>query len=874
LEVKARIPGWLVPASLAACLLNPHTYHVFMLPAEISPATWTSGLRGDIRYQPLFSSPWTECLTALKALHLIDLAYFGLTLAGVLSFVLNHQALRSWRLLVWLPFAALAAWQQRLIPFFAVVAAPITTLNLQDFLAARAEKKTGRPVGSALFLVLLSRCLLVLVLLALPWLGWLGWLSGIGREERHVAWNVQPDPSLRQAAEVLRMWRSEGLLKDNEHVFAVAPELGSYTAWFSPDEKQFFDQRYSLFAHVAPEYEAVHAALDAESATARRAPPRSQSERGKDWREVFKDHGIAIVVYHERDPLRLTRVLSRLAADPEHWTLLNISGQSVIAGWNEARPPGGFATLSLDPEQLAFGPQNNRARSELPAAPERGPGQLPQRRDFMERLTGPPPPPTWESTAATLYLSYYDETREEQRKQRLRASWNQFAASLTGLPALPSAIPQAIVQLYSSRNLPFQRDVSMKFLTRDELGPFFARTEERSPACLMLVIRAARRAIATNPSDSVAWYRLGVAYLALLNDTYGRLEEAVLPPLYEIRYVQIVTALEEALRLNPDLEDAHYQLYFLYGQRNYLDQALDHGKEVLRLTRRAGRRSGESEEEYADRMEFIQTEVNQTAEIVQDRREKYIAGSPSLQGERMTQTNMALKLGLGRQALDGILLATPADVLGAPGIKLELELMLMLGRVEEVRTILSDRGLRANKHTLRQSTLAPPKDKEKRSAYPVPYVWSSYETLHLLQSAAVGDYAHAREDLQTIRAELMAKRDAIQQQLRNFDNRVWTFLPSFLSGPSPILPTLAALDLRRTMNEKQLMETGALALRAQITDLLTVEGLLALEQGNTDAAHALFDEATRLGSDASDHSVPSVGAPIAGYYLSKTKVGR
>ena len=45
---------------------------------------------------------------------------------------------------VWLPFAILAAWQARMILFLAVVAAPITALNFQDFLASLAAKKTGR----------------------------------------------------------------------------------------------------------------------------------------------------------------------------------------------------------------------------------------------------------------------------------------------------------------------------------------------------------------------------------------------------------------------------------------------------------------------------------------------------------------------------------------------------------------------------------------------------------------------------------------------------------------------------------------------------------------------------------------------------------
>ena len=54
------------------------------------------------------------------------------------------EALRSWRCLVWIAFAALACWQARLVPFFAVVAGPITVLNLGELVPERAFRRPGR----------------------------------------------------------------------------------------------------------------------------------------------------------------------------------------------------------------------------------------------------------------------------------------------------------------------------------------------------------------------------------------------------------------------------------------------------------------------------------------------------------------------------------------------------------------------------------------------------------------------------------------------------------------------------------------------------------------------------------------------------------
>src|SRR5439155_6260599 len=102
----------------------------------------------------------------------------------------------------------------------------------------------------------------------------------------------------------------------------------------------------------------------------------TEGDTEKDWRKVLHDHSIAVVVIYDRDPQRLFAVLHHLADDPQHWTLLAISGQALIFGWNEARPPGAFSPLAFDADRLAFGRQDERTRHALPAAPEDGPKHL------------------------------------------------------------------------------------------------------------------------------------------------------------------------------------------------------------------------------------------------------------------------------------------------------------------------------------------------------------------------------------------------------------------------------------------------------------------------------------------------------------------
>jgi tetratricopeptide (TPR) repeat protein len=865
LEGQRRTPNWLVPAGLAACLVNPFTYHAFTLPSELSTVAWTSGLREDPRFQALFASPWSYAYPPTAGLHPAAVAYFALTVLGLVSFLIHRPALRDWRLVVWLPFALLAAWQARAIPFFVVVAAPITALNWQDFLAGRPgmrKKKDGsrRQIRLSLFLIP-SYFLLALALVALSALTWLGWLTGASRDGRQVGWGLQPDPSLQRATEALHDWRRQGLLPVGQRVFAVSPEVAQYGAWFAPGEKFFFDHRYQLFPTAARDYEVVCRGL---------IPDLGPSdEREKDWRQVLLDNGVGVIIYSDREPQRLFAVLRRVAEDPEHWTLLDVAGQALVVGWIEARPPGVLAALAFDADRLAFGPPDERTRRALPPAPERGPEHLPPPRDFRARAIRLPATPSWESAAATLYLHYADDNEVAQRQRQLQSSLCGYAASLAGLPALPAAFPPAAFQLVSAGNLLFPTGGAPSFLVREQLGPFFAHLVQRSPALPLLAVRAARQAASANSEDANAWLRLGQAYVLLRNATGEGSAYGLLPPLAHLRHVQIATALEQAVRLDPDLEVAHSELAYLYGERNYLDQSLEHRQEEVRLSRRAGPRPGESADELADRLEFLDKDTAKLVKLVEERRRIYASASRPLQGDRLAQAGLALRLGLVRQAVDEILLNSPADLLGSTGIKLELDLLLCLGRADEVRAILDDEVLRAKKHGLHYHDLLPPRGSDGEPLYAIPYHWPAYEWLHVLQTAAVGDYAEAGSEMRVIRSGLKAGHQMLREQHRAVENHLWQFVGGLLSGPRPFLPEATAEILGPYLENRTALQTGEPTLRAQQADLSVLEGLLALEQGDTPAARAAFVEARDLCTSPAGAAIPFAGAPIVALYLGK-----
>jgi hypothetical protein len=855
-----RMPGWVIPAGLAVCLLNPHTFHAFTLPTELSVVPWTSGLREDPRFQALFASPWQPAyLRTAAELNAAALAYFALTFLGLASFLLHRPALRDGRLIVFLPFALLAAWQSRAIPFFAVVAAPVTALNGQDFLAGRRRERSS--LSGPGFASSAGRMMMAAALLALIFLTWPGWLAGYGREARHVGWGIEANPSLRRVAQTLDRWR----LSEGERVFALSPEVSQYACWFADNVKAFFDHRYPLFSEAARDYETVCQALEPGLV------PGKLPEQGsaKDWQKVLHDRGVSIVVLYDRDPRRLLLALRRLGSDSEHWTLLRVEGEAVIFGWNAARPRGGFAQLAFDADRLAFGPQDEEARRQLPAAPAQGPAHLPTRRDLRSRWLHPPAPTAWQSAAATVYLHYFDDSEASQRQQEMFSSLAGYAASLAGLPALPPAVPRAALQIVSSHNVLYPRADASPFLVRDQLGPFFAHLAERPPALPLLTIRAARLAVAENPEDGNAWLRLGEAYMALRLVTWEHSGEGLLPPLAQLRFIQIVTALEQAVRLDPDLDAAHHELAHLYAEHRYFDKALEHLQEEHRLSRKAGARPGETAGQFAYRLELLERDAASLEKVVQEGRRAYAARSRPLQGERSSQASMAVLMGLPRQALEDILLPTPADVLGAAGMKLELELLLRLGRIDEVREILNDDKFRAGKDRLPYHDLPAPRNSDGIALYTLPYHWPTYGWFLALQAAAIGDYAQARETLRAIRAGLYAGHDRVSKQLRALDRGAPTLLPMVLSGPPVYLPVFAAHTIARLGEERKVLQAGTPALLAQQADLCVLEGLLALEEGDLDAARTTFVEAQKLCEHTAEAVVPFAGRPIAVNYLRK-----
>lgn len=127
---------------LAACLINPHHYHVFtVLPAELEPNI-VKEMQVEFGLRQMFLSP-TDVIyldSSMLGKSIAGYSYGALIVLSLISFGLTTFRPRLSLLLVWVALLGLSLFNWRLIPFFAVVAAPIAALNVQTFFARRPPR--------------------------------------------------------------------------------------------------------------------------------------------------------------------------------------------------------------------------------------------------------------------------------------------------------------------------------------------------------------------------------------------------------------------------------------------------------------------------------------------------------------------------------------------------------------------------------------------------------------------------------------------------------------------------------------------------------------------------------------------------------------
>jgi len=831
---------------LVACLLNPHHVRAFALPVELLPTLRLHGFRDDPRFAALFVSPFEgRYFTAPFALHVAGMAYFPLLLAGLVSFWLTRDQWRAWRVLVWTAFAGLSAANMLLIPFFAVAAAPITALNFQDYVAARAARR-AEPGVRFLRVMLSARLLtmtLAVILLFGAWPGWLGPHAANAFLARRVGWGVEVDPSLKAATYKLDYWRQQGWLRPGDHGFNMLPEIANYCAWFCPEEKGFLDGRYGLFAGVAAAYGDVRYVLGGglDSPTAPRRGPGGVP----DWQGVLRDQGINHVILHGPNWERTATIVNRLLADPAQWVPLYLDGRTSIFGWRDPqrKDASRFTPMRLDDGAAAFG-------SAATTAPSEGPGPLPPPRSWLDRYLSAPTPLPLDADRAAESLVYFESIRRQWQGDHERdyAFLSTVRVLGSGNPVAGGMISAAAV-------------VGTAMLGGPLRGQYLASFDVGPPGTLVVGVRAARRAVAENPHDLDAFLALARTTDALAGSSqeshWARVPrqtsltpaelmqmlrekqnpDARLSPWLTralsvrqvLRRVQVLTALHQILALQPDSPTVHHYLFTIYWNMNYYDAALDHLREEVRLFQGASGRLLAQQENNLKQLEKLLADCEKQVNELQRGFEFAVAGRSS-----RVQAMWAFRpFGLARQSLAALLREDIAR-LNSEEAGQVIWLYLTLGKAEELRGQLTES---------QKAVLGP----------------GQYATFRAILAAALGDYAEADHYLaEAVAAMPPPDRPPLPEMLQAL-----TF--GQLQPPGMQHRLLAPF-----LQEQVIGAHRTFVVRQQFDDLIVLRGLLALEVGDLAAAVQHFQQALRDPTPRYDFETK----PIAVRYLELMKPAR
>jgi hypothetical protein len=755
--------GYATLAGVAACLLNPHHVFAFTLPAQLGLSDVSAALAKDEQLKILFLSPldFKDYWTTTNGLSASGLAFVPLFLAGLISFGVNYQSLRWSRALVFAAFAMLSLYHARAVPFFAVVAAPITSLNFLD-LAARlvgpeVEPESLRPRwGAGRAAALLAAAALVVCCVA-------GWTQPRPHERYHLGWALYPDVSLERACKKIDEWQNSSLLEADARWFNLSPDVVNYMAWYCPKQRGFLDLRLALFDDCAHDYVEAREDFIGKHLKENQQTREVEWTSGK-WQTIFEKHKVDYLIIHSNDPYRLGFPLRFLLEHPKDWTPYSVDGHTLVFAYNKSRGDSAEAQrrregLRFDLRPAAFGKDTVRAPRTPPQEAE-----LKWYAALWQAYWKATPPRAQEVDDAVVYVMYSEIVRQlwEKRQidvgQRLQARDIQLAnAGLCVGMGIPAAFHLNKPPLFDRAK--------------------YALEPRPTDPGLYVALRGLRQSIHDNPNDPVAYVRLGQAYLSLFWNTpeHDILKRSNFYQIGIIRQAQVAGAAHKALQLNPELDEPHLLFVQWYAQCMqhkipcfsegnisvvFIDAPLRHRRELLRSATKKLQGMSKTGDPNADALvdqqeravKQLEQEIDKMDADLQKELNLYEieAGKPGLSVLQLAF--IALSHGLGDKALELFRTVKQDDPLfkqGPDAVRLaeavEIKLMLALGEVDEPREMLA----------------------KAQETWPVRMLPQLVE-LQLLLAAASGDYEKVDELLAKMKPTLdsAAKVEAVQQCAR------------------------------------------------------------------------------------------------------------
>lgn len=552
-------------ASVAATLVHPLTYRSLLAAAHIYGTEYpafreyiTSARGGTVPpgqwlYFPLYEPGfWRDLsLAGWSALAVVG--------SALVLFLANLGRLQGAHLAIWLGALLLAVLCAYELPFAALVSAVVAGLNGQAWYADNCRLTYSVATRELLF-SRGGRAVTVLVLAVIGFFGGTGRLrdpsqprTGYGLDRTMGAtiadmrrWLVGLDAD---AASSLGLPAATGPQSYDDRPFNFNLGLGDYLIWIG--QKPFVDTRVPLYYGADEESNLLSLHMKLRAAL-RKPPPADEESDGQrsgrlSRRPRAAERGSARRRYWQQafDKYSITHVVTRLSAgagrsrvedyaalgellDSENndWVLTDLGATCAVLYRQDLSDPElekFIADHAFDPKKLAF------ARE----------GQL-----FAPRIEWVRPP--------SFYEKYFWSKKREIPLEIQQAMHFAGLAALPDspigdLPALPSSLAEARVAL------------------------------------AYLAIREAQLGLQLEPNSVMGYLVLGQAY-----DTLRAYEmlEARNPnrnPFSGVRYMQSITALNQALVADADNQGAHLQLANMYQQAGRVDLELRHLRALLQL---------------------------------------------------------------------------------------------------------------------------------------------------------------------------------------------------------------------------------------------------------------------------------------------------
>lgn len=623
---------------------NPGGGFAWVFPAEFSLAGFNDS--------PTNHSPFAPALWDTVFANPSMLAYFPLVVAALASALVPGTVVgMRWRLPTLL-LALLSLWSERWIPWLALVAGPCLALHLGLWVNGGGIGKNRLPP----FWLTPTVCLLAAFLLVVAWPGW---LQGVPYERRNAA--VYLPPAAATASSTVADWIKQGKLPGDARGLHLRLNTLAAFSWYQPQLASDLLDAVDLVSLM-------------------------NSREGVDQLAAFGKSGLAYLVITEPAPARMQMLLQGLQINASQLPLCLLDGPVLVVGLN---PPGGNAAKkpglgALVWTDLAFGSAASRLR-EAPPAP--WPGPYPLQHAFAHARPGAEAGGLSAQGREYIFLADGKLRQAAEAGPRLVNAWLAghclALAGQSGLEAHWGMAPQLALHLSLEAvpGITGEAQLLLEALAGWRASVLPLPDEDTQRALLTLAMRSARASVALDPADGRSWMVVGEAALRLMNSTAERKGAAEFNEWRQLREAQAAFAFRKALLADPSLDLAHYSLAYVYSQMRLIDLEASHLRNGWKINQKRGAPPGAPAQRWQDRQAADDSRIRRAEGQVTSRLSAYATEKTGKSA--IERARLALDMGLGKQALDE-LLASDISAFGAQGMALEVDMLLRLGRADEV----------------------------------------------------------------------------------------------------------------------------------------------------------------------------------------------